>query len=299
MATSSSDDDAKRIVDELIRERAPGLFGNPLGRALMRALLFRVLHYDAAVELARMIHRMPARDILDLASRNLALDVRTDGLGNLPAKGPVLVTPNHPTGIADGIVVYDALKSVRPDMVFFCNRDALRVAPRLEEMVIPVEWVADKRTVARSRDTLVAAGRAFREGRCVVLFPAGRLAHLTMRGVVERPWQATAVNLAKKHGAPVVPMAMDGRNSALFYAFSKLSDELRDVTLFRELLNKKGFRYRVRIAPPVDVAALDGPAAEIAADLQHLVEEVIPRDGAVARFRRRTSRPRPAPSLGG
>ncbi len=287
----TSNGDAKRIVDQLIEERAPGLYGHPLGRALMRALLFRVLHYDAAIDLAETVHRMPAREIFELVSRNLALDVRTEGLQNLPAKGPVLVTPNHPTGIADGIVVYDALKSVRPDLVFFCNRDALRVAPGLADMIIPVEWVADKRTHARSRDTLVAAARAFRDGRCVVLFPAGRLAHLTWRGVVERPWQPAAVNLAKRHSAPLVPMAMDGRNSPLFYAFSRLSNELRDVTLFRELLNKTGLRYRVRIAPPIDVAALDGPPSEIAADLQHLVEEVIPRDGAVAHFRRRTARP--------
>jgi putative hemolysin len=290
-----SNTDAKAIVDELIEERAPGLFGNPLGRAFMRAVLFKLLHYDEAVELARMIHAMRAREIFDLASRNLALEVRTDGLAHVPARGPVLITPNHPTGIADGIVVYDALKSVRPDLMFFANRDALRVAPALREMIIPVEWVAERRTRQSSRDTLAAAGRAFEEGRCVVLFPAGRLAHLTWRGVVERPWQATAINLAKKHKAPIVPMAMDGRNSALFYAFSRLSNELRDVTLFRELLNKKGFRYRVRVGAPIDVEALEGASQDIAADLQHWVEEVMPAAGAGERFRRRAPRARPAP----
>ncbi|MFW5833042.1 MAG: hypothetical protein ACOCYE_02950, partial [Pseudomonadota bacterium] len=141
--------------------------------------------------------------------------------------------------------------------------------------------------------------RAFKDGRCVVLFPAGRLAHLTWRGVVERPWQPTAINLARRYAAPIVPMAMDGRNSALFYAFSRLSDELRDVTLFRELLNKKGFRYRVRIGAPIDVAGLEGAPQEIAGDLQHWVEEVMPAGGTGERFRRRAPRARPAPLWGG
>lgn len=293
------DGTAKRIVDQLIEERAPGIFGNRLGRLLMRTLLYPILHYDEAVHFAEMIHGMGARDIFDLASRNLKLDVRVDGLGHVPATGPVLLTPNHPTGIADGIVLYDTLKSVRPDLVFFANRDALRVAPKLEDMIIPVEWVRDKRSHARSRDTLLAAAQAFRAGRCVVLFPAGRLAHLTLKGVVERPWQPTAINLAKKYGAPIVPLAMDGRNSFLFYTFSKLSDELRDVTLFRELLNKKGFRYRVRIGEAIDPASLEGSPQDIAADLQEFVERALPQHGSVAKLRRRRQRPRPAPLLGG
>ena len=294
-----AEDTAKHIVDRLIEERAPGLHGHRLGRWLMHTLLYQVLHYDAEVELTETMHDMCARDIYDFASRNIAIDDRTDGLANVPAKGPALITPNHPTGIADGIVVYDALKTVRPDLVFFANRDALRVAPRLADMIIPVEWVQDKRSHARSRDTLLAAAKAFEMGRCVVLFPAGRLAFITLKGVVERPWQPAAINLAKRYGAPIVPMAMDGRNSTLFYAFSKLSNELRDVTLFRELLNKKGYRYRVRIGAPIDPASLDGPPQEIAADLQYLVEHALPAQGSVARLRRRRPRPRPAPLWGG
>ena len=41
----------------------------------------------------------------------LAVDVR--GLENLPAKGAALLICNHPTGIADGVAVYDALKARR------------------------------------------------------------------------------------------------------------------------------------------------------------------------------------------
>ncbi len=294
---------ARNIVDELIEERAPGLFGSPVGRLLMQTLLFRLLHYRTAVELADVVRDMSGREIMDLLCRLLAIDVRADAVGNLPAEGPVLVAPNHPTGIADGIVVYQALKALRPDVCFFANRDALRVAPRLAELIIPVEWGKDKRSHASSRDTLVNAARALKDGRCVVLFPAGRLAYMSWRGLAERPWQPTIINMARRFQAPLVPMSISGRNSPLFYAFSQLSNELRDVTLFREVLNKRGYPYRVRVGTPIGPDALKGDPQDLTEDLQYLVEHEmprlgavarLPRLGAVARLRRRRQRARPA-----
>ena len=292
--TGMTDDKrARSIVDELIEERAPGLFGNVFGRSFMRTVLYPLLHYRHALELAEIVRDLSAHEIFEFVSRMLSIDVRVDGLSHVPPDGAVLIAPNHPTGIADGFVVYDALKTLRPDMCFFANRDALRVAPRLEEMIIPVEWSRDKKSHASARDTLVAAAKALRDQRCVVLFPAGRLAYMSLTGLHERPWQATIVNLAKRFDAPIVPMSLTGRNSALFYAFSKVSNELRDVTLFREFLNKRSYAYRVRIAAAIPPDALEGDPQEFAEDLQYLVEHAMPQQGPVARLRRRP-RPRPA-----
>jgi len=296
----TTDNGAGTIVDQLIEERAPGLFGTMLGRTVMRSALYPLLHYRDALELAAIVHDMSAREIFDFVSRSLALDVRADGVAHVPADGPVLVTPNHPTGITDGFVVYDAIKAIRPDLCFFANRDALRVAPKLEEMIIPVEWSQDKKSHATARDTLVAAARALKQGRCVVLFPAGRLAYLSWNGIRERPWQSTAVNLARRFSAPIVPMSISGRNSALFYAFSQISKELRDVTLFREFLNKRSYTYRVRVGAPLVGEALAGDPQALAFDLQDFVEHVLPREGVVARLRPRArARTRPAALWGG
>ena len=76
------------------------------------------------------------------------------GLHHLPRTGRCVIVANHPTGIADGIAVHDALKAARPDMVFYANSDAHRVSPRLSETLIPVEWVEKKRTRERTRLTL-------------------------------------------------------------------------------------------------------------------------------------------------
>ena len=101
--------------------------------------------------------------------------------------------------------------------------------------------------------------RAFRSERLIVIFPSGRLARPTLRGLVERGWTPTAVNLAQKYRCPIVPMHIRGRNSWLYYLLYAINTELKDMTLFRELLNKTGQPYRIRIAEPFDPHGLGHP----------------------------------------
>ena len=119
-------------------------------------------------------------------------------------------------------------------------------------MIVPVEWVSEKRTHERRRETVRSMVRAFREGRLVVIFPSGRLAQATLTGLKERPWQSTAMNLALKYDVPVIPMHIRARNSWLYYLFYAIHQELRDMTLFRELFNKTGHPYRITVGEPFD-----------------------------------------------
>ena len=240
------------IVDTLIEERAGRLMRHPALWRMLWATLRPLLGYRAAIEMADAIMAMTGEEVLRYLSTSLALDVRVHGLGNVPSSGRAIVAPNHPTGIADGVAVFDALKERRTDITFFANRDAIRVSPGMADTIIPVEWVEARRTRARNRETLRATIEAFRRERLVVIFPSGRLARPSLHGLRERPWQTTAVNLARKFGAPVIPMHILARNSLLFYGFWLLHEELRDITLFRELLNKEARVYDVSIGPAFD-----------------------------------------------
>ena len=55
-------------------------------------------------------------------------DLTVEGLEHIPATGPALIVSNHPTGIADGVAVHDAVRTRRQDAIFFANADALRVS---------------------------------------------------------------------------------------------------------------------------------------------------------------------------
>ncbi|HHZ09221.1 MAG TPA: acyltransferase [Rhizobiales bacterium] len=256
------------IVDLLIDERSVRLSRHPLW-PLVRPLLLRFFHYRQALRMCDEIAGLSGGEALAFLSRLLELDLSVTGADNLPASGGFILAPNHPTGIADGIAVFDLLKERRPDMAIFANRDAIRAAPGLRDVIIPVEWRQSEKSHARSRDTLEGTARAFAQRKAVVLFPSGRIAWWNEGALTERPWQTSIVVLARRYGFPVVPANVTARNSGLFYFLSRLSTELRDITVFHEFLNKKGQPFSIVVGRPVPPEALAGEPAAVTARLQH------------------------------
>jgi putative hemolysin len=250
------------IVDQLIEERAPWLRRDDARARVARVVLHRVLQYDTTVRIAETLKPMPPRDILGSLAERIAHHVDVTGLENLPASGPLIVVSNHPTGIADGIVLWRALAQRRPDLFIFANADAMRVLPQLVDVLAPVEWRPELRTHKQNRETLAYAQTAFEAGRVAVIFPSGRLAKRRWWSLHERPWMASAAMLARKYALPVVPLHITARNSALFYLFDRIHPTLRDITLFHEVLNKRHQPYRVTVGAPIDPATLPSGTAE-------------------------------------
>jgi putative hemolysin len=264
------------IVDTLIAERAPGLTGSALW-PLVRPPLHALLGYDKARRMVDAITDLGGRDALEHVSRLLALEVSIRGLENLPATGRAVIVANHPTGIADGVAVYDALKAARPDIVFYANADAHRVCGRFDEVLIPVEWVEAKRSRERMRLTLQMTRDALEAERALMIFPAGRLAKRGADGqVADPPWATSAVSIARKYDAPIVPIHVAGPWSTLFHLFDRVSRELRDITLFHELLNKSGRRFELIVGKPIDPAGLPADTGEATEVLKRYVERVLP-----------------------
>ena len=258
----------EHIIDTLIEERAIRLMRHPHLWGLLRRIIYPLLLYDTARAMADEIAPMDGEGAMDYLDDTLAMQVAVTGLDNIPSQGVAVVTPNHPAGIADGIAVYQALKSVRPDLAFLANRDAIRICPGFADLVIPVEWREDERTLAKTRETLKAARAAFESERLIVIFPSGRLARPTPLGLWERPWQATAFALARKHGAPIIPMHVTGHNSVLYYLTWFLNREIKDMTLFREVINKRGGSYRLDIGEAFEPT---GDPEELAKSLRRFV----------------------------
>lgn len=267
----------KHIVDILIEERAPELAASAAW-PLLRPILYPVLHYPEARRMADAIAPMGGQQALDYISDLLSVRLDVRGLDRVPRQGRCVIVANHPTGIADGVAVYDALKPWRSDVIFFANADAHRVCPRFHETLIAVEWVIAKRTVEKTKQTLKAAHRAFAEERPIMIFPAGRLARKFGDEIIDPDWEPSAVSLARKHNAPIIPISLEGPYPFFFHTFDRISKELRDITLFHELLNKKGKLFSLKVGKPIPPEQLSGEAAEVTLRLKRHVEKVMPKD---------------------
>ena len=278
MSTPAPASPGQHIVDVLIAERAPRLAASPAW-PVARPLLYRLLDYRRARDMADAIAPLKGREALDYVSRLLEVKVEVRGLERIPEAGRLVIVANHPTGIADGVAAWDALRGRRPDLCFYANADAHRVVPGFSDVLIPVEWVEAKRTRERTRTTLQMTREAMEAGRALAIFPAGRLARRGADGrLSDPPWMSSALSIARRYDAPVAPVHVTGPYSTLFHAFDRVSQELRDVTLFHELLNKRGGRFTLTVGPVIPPDRLDADA-EVATDaLKAYVETQLPQD---------------------
>lgn len=266
------------IADVLISERAPRLTAT-FWWPWIRPGMYRLLNYYRARRMADSVAPLSGADALAFLSDLLKLKVSVTGLERVPRSGRCVLVCDHPTGIADGIAVYDALKAVRPDLIFYANADARRVCSRFDEVLIPVEWVETKRTRERTRRTLELTKGAMDAERALVVFPAGRIARRGPDGkLADPPWMPTALSLARKHDATVVPIHVEGPWSTLFHFFNRFSPELRDITLFHELLNKTGRPFRITVGKPIAAETLGGDMGVATEALKRFVEHELMSD---------------------
>ena len=262
------------IIEELIAERAPKLMARRRLFTAIRPLLYRLLAYDAAVFMADAVHDKSGHESFQMISDRLSPRLGIKGLNNLPETGRCIVIANHPTGLADGLAVFQAIRDRRPDMMFLANADALRVMPNCRDLIIPVEWVKTKRSMSKTRQTLMDMRAALNEERCLIIFPSGALAQMSWHGLVDRPWESSAAMVAKKYDAPIIPLNLKSRNSWLYYLFARLNPELRDITLFRELLNKRYQPFKLTFGAPIMPDDVSKNADEATATIRNIVERL-------------------------
>jgi putative hemolysin len=184
-----------------------------------------------------------------LAVLGINVVVSDDALANVPNSGPAIVVANHPSGALDGLALLTLMRRVRTDVRLLGNR-WLRCVPELRECLVPLDVFGTAGgAVRRNASALRSAIHWLARGGCLVMFPSGEVAHSeTSDGrVLDSPWHHTAAELAVRAGAPVVPVFIDCRNSALFRSAGRIHPLLRTVLLPRELWVRRGSPVSVKI----------------------------------------------------
>jgi putative hemolysin len=134
-----------------------------------------------------------------------------------------------------------------------------------------------------SPESLRAIDRALAAEECVIVFPAGEVSRLGLRGVRDSRWRQGFVRFARESGAPVLPVRIVARNSALFYGASALYKPAATALLAREMFSRQQRRIELHVGP---LLQLD-PERENA----QLLQEV--RRALYALGRRRETQPGP------
>ena len=169
----------------------------------------------------------------------------------VPQTGRVVIVANHPMGAVDALALLGLVGSVRRDVKIVAN-DFLNVFEGLSDLLIPLRILGGKPTA----ESLRAVDAALAAEQAVIIFPAGEVSRLGLRGVADSRWRKGFLKFAEKAAAPVLPVHLRGRNSALFYGLASLYSPLGTALLPREVFARRGRRIEIRIGMPRPVAQL-------------------------------------------
>ena len=224
--------------------------------------LFKMLPYTGYQTALRFERDMRAMsrgvDLLEWWSKELHLNLQVEGIENVPVKGPVVLYANHPTGLCDGLSVWDAVKHKRPDFKIIMNAHGLDAFPAFKDLLVPVRLNKD----GSSRDAYTMWSRlngVLSQENLALMFPAGRLSQLDWFGdwdVHERPWRKGIQKIARDFpDAALVPVLIEGRVRKHFYILHRLFPALRDLLLYTEFHGKQNWSYAVRFLPPIEITS--------------------------------------------
>jgi len=176
---------------------------------------------------------------------------------NIPAEGRVVIVANHPLGLLDGIALLKMVSRVRKDVRIIANDILMRFAP-LHPLLLPVANLG----AGYNKDNVRAIHDALANDEAVIIFPSGEVSRAGLTGIKDGRWQAGFLRFAEQAKAPLLPVHLDGRNSALFYGVSTVFKPLSTLMLFSEAMRQRNVKLPVHVGeliPWKEIAALDVP----------------------------------------
>lgn len=236
--------------------RAATLFEGPLRRipAPVRPALLRWSQVNRLVQMFDDSVCSPAKLPLEALMDQLRVSCRIDprDLDRIPRSGPTVAVANHPFGLLEGLVLASFMPKIRRDYKIVVN-SLLAGLSDFQDRFIFVDPFGGLEATRRNLRAVRASLEFVRSGGLLILFPAGEVAHLDWmhRTVSDPPWHPTAARIARRAGAPVVPFYFGGANSLGFQLAGTVNPNLRTISLFRELLNKRGRTVEIRVGRPV------------------------------------------------
>lgn len=255
---------AMPLLEDRLQQRFPQWFRGRRG-GLARPLLRGIARWSRFDDIEAFLQRDGHRrdfDFIDATVDYLQLRYQVDDaqLRSIPARGRLLIVANHPSGALDALALLHAVGRVRRDVRIIANEVLSLVAP-VDGLMLPVRVFGGR----ADPESLAAIERALHEEQCVIVFPAGEVSRLGPGGVRDRRWRRGFFNFARSTGAPVLPIRIDARNSALFYGTSALFKPAATALLAREMFARRDRPLRLHVGRLFAVAADADAARTIAA----------------------------------
>ena len=231
-------------VDQVIADHYPQLNEKRLYAPAVKFVLKRMLHEKAFIDFAEQYPHLHGIDLVEqvLEYFNFSCSISDRDRENIPSSGKVVIIANHPIGSLDGLALLKMIHEVRSDVKIVSN-DLLMAIEPLSSMLLPV-----RNMIGSSRKHHIQRiNRALDNEEAVIVFPAGEVSRLSLKGVRDSSWQQGFLKIAERSKAPILPVYIDGRNSPFFYLASIVAKPLSTVMLVGQMFYQHQKTIRMTI----------------------------------------------------
>lgn len=217
----------------------------------------KLLQVERTDDLYQTLHQGPRESFCERLLESLGVDVEWSeaDLQRIPKTGAVLAVANHPFGIVEGVALAKMLPQVRPDVKIMANQ-VLAQLPELDGRIIAVDPMGGVEARRANLRGMREALEWLQRGSMLLVFPAGEVSQLRFEfprvEVVDPVWNDSIARLVRRSNARVLPIFIEGRNSALFQLAGLVHPRLRTALLPHELLNKQRSRIAMRFGAPIE-----------------------------------------------
>lgn len=254
-------------VEQMLEEKYPAFLRKPdlITRPAVAFIRKLVRERELNVLFAQSDH-LEGLEFVDkvLEDFNFSYSVVGREKENVPVEGRVVIVANHPLGILDGLALIKMVSEVRRDVRIVANDILLQVKP-LQNLLLPVINFG----VGSNRANIDTIDAALENEEAVIVFPSGDVSRVGPTGIKDGRWHGGFLRFAERAKAPILPVYLGGKNSALFYTLSLIFRPLSALMLVREMFKQKTTALPIRIGELI-------PWQEIA-DLNVTREEKIRR----------------------
>lgn len=281
-------------LEERVRQRFPRWFRGR--RAQVVAPLLRTIgrwsRFDLLDAFLAESGQLRGFAFLEAACAHLQLRYHVEAAdrARIPARGRLLIVANHPSGALDALALLHCVAQVRRDVRIVAN-DMLSMIEPLSDLLLPVRIFGGKPRAEHLR----AIDRALDDEQCVIVFPAGEVSRLGLRGVRDGRWQRGFLRFARNTATPVLPVRIEARNSALFYGTSALFKPAATALLAREMYARRSRPLALRVGQSMRID--EGDTATALRKVRKALYALGRRDGSRRLFEAPVASPLPPARL--
>lgn len=237
-------------VDSVFKKKGPKLY--PYIPKFIISYLKKIVHQDELNDaLYRMYPKKNFEFLEEVLKNEFKVEIEEKNFDLLPGKGRFIVVANHPLGGIDGMAIMHLIGKKRPDLKSLSNDILLELEP-LKDLFAPVNKHGKS-----THETVKILDELFASDQVVLIFPAGLVSRKQKGGIYDLDWKKTFISKAVKYQRDIVPVYIEGRNSAFFYNLArwrgllgiKLNIEM--LYLVDEMFRQKGKKITLTFGEPI------------------------------------------------